>query len=237
VVPGAVGAWRRDVVLAAGGFSSQTLAEDADLTFHVHRLGYKVVYSPDAVGYTEAPETVRGFIRQRVRWMYGTLQTVWKHRSLTFRPRYGALGFYTIPSIYIFQMFFPLFAVVVELLMLSTVGWHVWQLTHHPTGETASPYSLAALGLFYLLFLGIELAMSLVAFLLEPDEDKSLLVWVLIQRFFYRPLLSIVAIRTACLIVTGRPTGWNKVERTATVCLPDAKPAHLPSVMAQTASG
>jgi cellulose synthase/poly-beta-1,6-N-acetylglucosamine synthase-like glycosyltransferase len=220
VVPGAVSAWRRELVLAAGGFSAETLAEDADLTFHVHRLGYKVVYSADAVGYTEAPETVGGFLKQRVRWMYGTLQTVWKHRDITFRPRYGALGFYTIPSIYIFQMFFPLFSVVVELLMLSTLGWHLWQLGHHPTGEVAAVNSLAALGLFYLLFLSIEVAMSLVAFLLEPNEDKGLLVWVLVQRFFYRPLLSLVAIRTAVLIVTGRPTGWNKVERTASVRLP-----------------
>jgi hypothetical protein len=113
-----------------------------------------------------------------------------------------------------------LFSVVVELLMLSTVGWHLWQLGHHPTGEVAAVHSLAALGIFYLLFLSIELAMSLVAFLLEPYEDKRLLVWVLVQRFFYRPLLSLVAIRTASLIVTGRPTGWNKVERTATVQLP-----------------
>jgi hypothetical protein len=115
-------------------------------------------------------------------------------------------------------------------MLLSNVGFHLYQLAHHPGGETASLASLQVLLLFYLLFLGIELAMCLVAFLMEPGERKALLIWVVIQRFYYRPILSFVALRTLYLILRGRPLGWNKLERTGTVRV-DA-PADEPEVAA-----
>ena len=72
VVPGAVGAWRRELVEELGGFTPLTLAEDADLTIAIVKAGYQVLYDKEAVGLTEAPDTVRGLLRQRFRWMFGT---------------------------------------------------------------------------------------------------------------------------------------------------------------------
>ncbi len=68
VVPGAISALRRSAINAAGGFSDDTLAEDTDLTLTLHRLGYHIEYAPDAVAWTEAPETYVGLARQRFRW-------------------------------------------------------------------------------------------------------------------------------------------------------------------------
>ncbi|MDP9054510.1 MAG: glycosyltransferase, partial [Acidobacteriota bacterium] len=68
VVPGAVGAWRKDLVLAAGGFGHDTLAEDADLTLAIRRLGHTIRYEQDAIAYTEAPEDSRSLAQQRFRW-------------------------------------------------------------------------------------------------------------------------------------------------------------------------
>ena len=81
VVPGAIGAWRRDVVIEAGGFSDQTLAEDQDLTMTLLREGWHIAYAERAVALTEAPDTMRGLARQRFRWSFGTLQCAWKHRA------------------------------------------------------------------------------------------------------------------------------------------------------------
>jgi peptidoglycan/xylan/chitin deacetylase (PgdA/CDA1 family)/GT2 family glycosyltransferase/spore germination protein YaaH len=86
VVPGAISAIRREAIIAAGGFSHDTLAEDTDLTLAIHRAGYKVAYAPEAIAYTEAPETLRQLARQRFRWAFGTLQCVWKHRDMVFNP-------------------------------------------------------------------------------------------------------------------------------------------------------
>ena len=57
VVPGALGAWRTEAIEAAGGITSDTVAEDADLTIAIRRLGWRISYDEEAIAWTEAPET------------------------------------------------------------------------------------------------------------------------------------------------------------------------------------
>ena len=78
VVPGAIGAWRRSLVMELGGFSNDTLAEDSDLTLRILRNGFKIEYEEGAIALTEAPDQVKGFLKQRFRWMFGTFQAAWK---------------------------------------------------------------------------------------------------------------------------------------------------------------
>ena len=89
VVPGAVGAWRKELVTSAGGFGHDTLAEDADLTLAIRRMGHQIRYDQDAIAYTEAPEDIRSLAKQRFRWSFGTLQAAWKHKDALFVPKYG----------------------------------------------------------------------------------------------------------------------------------------------------
>ncbi|MEO9077997.1 MAG: glycosyltransferase, partial [Rhodanobacter sp.] len=84
VVPGAVGAWRRDALEQLGGFPADTLAEDQDLTLAIQKAGYHTLFDAEAIAWTEAPDSARGLARQRFRWSYGTLQCLWKHRDATF---------------------------------------------------------------------------------------------------------------------------------------------------------
>ncbi|QGS68452.1 glycosyltransferase [Oceanobacillus sp. 143] len=81
VVPGALGAWRKQVVEELDYFTDDTLAEDTDMTLKIIRQGYKVVIDEQAYAYTEAPETIRDFLKQRFRWTFGTLQCFWKHKK------------------------------------------------------------------------------------------------------------------------------------------------------------
>src|SRR5207237_5902232 len=64
VVPGSVGAWRRSVLEEIGGFSPYTLAEDQDLTIQVRKLGYRIGYEENAIGLTEAPDSLRNLAKQ-----------------------------------------------------------------------------------------------------------------------------------------------------------------------------
>src|SRR3989440_920464 len=82
VVPGAISAVRKQAIDRAGGLSLETLAEDTDLTLSLHRDRQRIVYVPQAIAWTEAPESVRTLARQRFRWAYGTLQCLWKHRDM-----------------------------------------------------------------------------------------------------------------------------------------------------------
>lgn len=79
-VPGAIGAFRRRALEDIGGVSGATLAEDTDITLDIGRAGWRVVYESSARAWTEAPSTVRALYRQRSRWAYGTIQSMWKHR-------------------------------------------------------------------------------------------------------------------------------------------------------------
>jgi len=218
VVPGSVGAWRRKAVLEAGGFSNQTLAEDADLTFSIIRRGYKVVYQEKAVAYTEAPDTIKDFLRQRFRWMLGTLQTAWKHTDALFRSRYGALGAVALPNIYIFQLVFALISPLMDLTILASLSWALWQRAHHPVDYSAF-FAVQKLLTYYIFFLAVDFLTSAVAFTLEKNEDWKLLFWIIPQRFFYRQLMYFVAFKVVFSALKGKIVGWGKLRRKATVLM------------------
>ncbi|MGO9017064.1 MAG: glycosyltransferase [Syntrophobacteraceae bacterium] len=215
VVPGAVGAWRRELIERTGGFDQSTLAEDADLTMAIRKLGFAIVYEDEALALTEAPDTVRGFIRQRYRWMFGTMQVAWKHADALFRPRYGALGFVALPNVMIFQVLFPLISPVMDLLLVGTLGIAAINYWHHPTGF--SPDALWRVLFYYTLFVTVDYVTAILAFTLEQHENWSLLIFLFWQRFFYRQLMYYVAIKSTLNSLRGRLVGWGKLERKATV--------------------
>lgn len=215
VVPGAVGAWRRALLEQIGGFASDTLAEDQDLTLNVRKLGYKIGYEEEAVAWTEAPDTVRGLAKQRFRWSFGTLQCMWKHRNALFNPRYGALGFIAMPNVWIFQILFPLISPVMDLMFVWTFVAAALERWEHP-GEYAIT-NLKQTLFYYALFLAVDWLAAGFAFLLEKREQWSLLWWLFLQRFCYRQVMYYVMVRSVLTAIRGVVVGWGKLERKATV--------------------
>jgi cellulose synthase/poly-beta-1,6-N-acetylglucosamine synthase-like glycosyltransferase/spore germination protein YaaH/peptidoglycan/xylan/chitin deacetylase (PgdA/CDA1 family) len=213
VVPGALGAWRRQAIEAAGGITADTVAEDADLTIAIRRLGWRVTYDEYAVAWTEAPVSPGSLIRQRFRWTFGTLQSFWKHSSTLFRAKYGALGWVALPNIFVFQIALPLISPIIDLLFLgSLLLWGLAQLhiTQIPHLWTTADVQRSVI--FFLGFLIIDVFTCMIAFALEHHEDWTLLVPVLLQRFYYRQLMYIVLFRSVKEAVSGRAVGWRGVE-------------------------
>jgi cellulose synthase/poly-beta-1,6-N-acetylglucosamine synthase-like glycosyltransferase/peptidoglycan/xylan/chitin deacetylase (PgdA/CDA1 family)/spore germination protein YaaH len=214
VVPGALGAWRKKAIEAAGGITADTVAEDADLTIAIRRLGWRVTYDEEALAWTEAPETPGQLIRQRFRWTFGTLQSFWKHNDTLFRPKYGTLGYVALPNIFVFQILLPLVSPVLDLLFLGSLllwglaGLHITQIPHLWTTDDVQRSVV-----FFLGFLLIDVLTCVVAFALERHEDWTLLIPVLLQRFYYRQLMYIVLFRSVKEAVSGRPVGWRGVEK------------------------
>lgn len=217
VVPGAVGAWRRELIDDLGGFASETLAEDQDLTLKVRKRGYTIGYEEDAVAWTEAPDTLRGLAKQRFRWAYGTLQCLWKHRDALLNPRFGALGFVALPNVWIFQVLFPLISPVMDLMFVWTLvsaGLERWE---HPNEYLLSNLT-STLG-YYALFLAVDALAAAFAFALERREQWSLLWWLFLQRFCYRQVMYYVMVRSVMTALHGTIVGWGKLERKATVTI------------------
>src|SRR5258708_3490893 len=218
VVPGAIGAWRVSAVREVGGYQLDTVAEDADLTMALLRLGYRVEYEDIALAYTEAPTNASGLMRQRFRWSFGIMQAVYKHRKVFARK--GVLGFVALPNIVIFQILLPLVSPLIDIMFAFGALWYVVQKHFHP--DSTDPASFHKLVAFFFAFLVIDFLASALAFALErrrPDdkEDAWLLSQVWLQRFAYRQLFSVVLFKTLKRALEGRRFAWDNLDRTAAV--------------------
>ena len=221
VVPGAVGAWRRSVLNELGGFRTDTLAEDQDLTIAVQRAGYRVLFDSTAIAWTEAPATARGLAKQRFRWAYGTLQCLWKHRDMTFNKRYGALGLIALPQVWLFQIILTALAPLADLLLIWQLAWQYVAYLQH--GAEFSNADLKITALYYAVFVVVDLLAAIVGFLMERREQWSLLWWLMLQRFGYRQIMYYVVVRSITTALKGAVVGWGKLERAGTVTVREAE--------------
>jgi peptidoglycan-N-acetylglucosamine deacetylase len=200
VLPGAISAVRKSAIAAGGGLSNDTLAEDTDLTLQLHRLGQRIAYAPAAVAYTEAPETIQTLSKQRFRWAFGTMQCLWKHRDLVFNPHYRWLGFFSLPSVWFFQILLVAIAPLIDLFLLLSLV----------TGGNS------LLLIYFIGFLAMDLFLALLACRLEKEPLRQALL-IIPMRFIYRPLLSWVIWRALFRAIKGGLVTWGKLERTANV--------------------
>lgn len=215
VVPGAVGAWRRSAVLEAGGFSHDTLAEDQDATIELRKRGWRIAYAERAIAWTEAPDSFASLAKQRFRWSFGTLQCAWKHRATFLRRRFGTLGTVAMPNTWLFQLLFTAISPLADLIFVgSVISVAVTYAEHGPTFAWHIGSQLAAV---YLVFLLMDWLAAVIAFMLEPGEERRLTWLILIQRFAYRQLMYWVVVKSFIAAARGGLVGWGTLERKGTV--------------------
>ncbi|MBN2005003.1 MAG: glycosyltransferase [Anaerolineae bacterium] len=75
---GSAGVWRRAAIESAGGWQSDTVSEDMDLSYRAQLAGWKILYLPDIVVPAEIPPLMTTFKQQQYRWAKGTAQCVRK---------------------------------------------------------------------------------------------------------------------------------------------------------------
>lgn len=213
IISGAFGLFRRDAVIAAGGYTHDTVGEDMELVLKLRRQAYeakrahRILFVPDAVAWTECPESPRVLGRQRDRWHRGLADVLWRHRKMCFNPRYGVVGMWCYP----YFIFVELLAPVVELL-----GWIGLAL-----GVALGLLNASFAALFFLMAYGIGAVLSMYALLLEEwsfprytrFSDRVRLVWYLVlESFGYRQLTVIWRLRGLWKFLRGR-TDWGRMER------------------------
>ncbi|MEV0557435.1 glycosyltransferase [Streptomyces sp. NPDC050597] len=203
-IPGAIGAFRREAVLAVGGMSEDTLAEDTDITIAMHRQGWRVVYQEHAKAWTEAPGSLKQLWSQRYRWSYGTMQALWKHRkSLTDKGPSGRFGRVGMPLVVIFQIVTPVFAPLIDVFTLYSMIFIDFK---------------AAL-LAWLAVLCVQLVCAAYAFRLDREKYRYLLMMPL-QQLAYRQMMYLVLIHSCITALTGGRLRWQKLKRTGEVGTP-----------------
>jgi len=212
IVSGAFGLFRKDAVIAAGGYRTDIVGEDIELVVRLHRtlrdqrLPYRIVYVPDPVCWTEAPERARVLRRQRRRWHRGSLETLLIHKRMLFNPRYRAVGLLALPALLLFELLGP----VIELsgYGVATAAWIAGVL---------SPATFAlflAVSVLYGLFLTLgAIALEDATFGRHPgwDDLRRVLLFALGENLGYRQLLHVWRLEGFWQLV--RKGEWGAMER------------------------
>ena len=162
--------------------------------------GYIIENENEAVALTEAPERLSQFVKQRVRWSFGVMQTFWKHRKALFNSKYKGFGLWAMPNMLIFQYIIPTFSPIADLLMLAGLF----------TGNAAQ------IAFYYLIFLLVDASVSIVAFCFE-GENLWQLLWIIPQRFFYRWIMYWVLFKSYLRAIKGELQSWGVLKRTGHV--------------------
>ena len=223
LVAGAIGAFRKNVILEVGGFTTDTLAEDCDLTMRILRAGYVVKNSDTAVAYTEAPETVNMLLKQRLRWSFGVMQSFWKNKDTLFSKKYGYFGMVGMPNILIYQIILPLFSPLADFFMVLSLASGLFSLASVNSLSLEGVYSIMSVNngfgqvlLFYCIFIVLDLFFALIAFKMEREKYKNLL-YIIPQRFYWRQLMYVVLFRSIRKALKGELESWGTLKRTGNV--------------------
>jgi cellulose synthase/poly-beta-1,6-N-acetylglucosamine synthase-like glycosyltransferase len=213
IISGAFGLFRRQAIIAIQGYAHDTVGEDIELVFRLRRRGYEtqgpyqVIYVPDSVAWTEAPELLRVLSRQRERWHRGLFDTLWRHRRVLLNPRYGAMGLVGYPYFFFVEFLGPM----VEAMGL--VGVVAGLLL----GALDVPFAL----LFFLGAYGYDLVLTACVLLFEEvsfhryegmRDRLWLLLWMLLEYFGYRQLTVLWRLCGFCKFLRRR-TDWGVMKR------------------------
>lgn len=214
IISGAFGVFERELVLAIGGYRTDTVGEDMDLVTRLHAhmrergdKNYEIQFVPDPVCWTEVPATLRVLARQRRRWQRGLFEVLSRHKRFFLNPRYGAVGLFAYPFLYIFEGWGLLLELGGYLIFL--LAW--WR------GALDTDFMFAFLAATILC--GITL--SLTGILLGEMTPRSypklshwslLLLFAVLENFGYRQLASLLRFLGMADYVLGKGS-WGKMER------------------------
>ena len=97
VTNGPLSIYRKSIAEKIGGFDTKNLTEDIEITWHMLSQNYQTRMSYNAIVYTTVPKDIKTWVKQRVRWNLGGLQTVKKYWRSMFKK--GAFGYFVIPYV------------------------------------------------------------------------------------------------------------------------------------------
>ena len=213
IISGAFGMFRRRDLIAAGGYTEDTVGEDMELVTRMHRVlrendrQYKIAFVPDPIAWTEVPDTLRVLRRQRDRWHRGLIDTLFRHRRMLFNPRYGSVGLLGMPYFFLFEFLGP----VVEIL-----GYGAFFI-----GLALGVLNLEFAIAFFLVAVGLGVLLSTAAVFLEELrleryprwwDIAKLTLYGILENFGYRQINTLWRM-IAIVSFLRRNNEWGSMER------------------------
>lgn len=215
IISGAFGLFRREAVIAVGGYDRQAIGEDMDLTlrlqrhFRARREPLRITFDPNPLAWTQAPEDWRSLYSQRCRWRRGLLQVLGRYRRMIGNPRFGAVGLGSLPYVAFFEGLGPLietggYLVTIVAAMLGYLNWQYFYMM-----IAVSVLFGAAATLLAILYSDLTSRQYM------RGRDLALLVVVaILESFGYRQLNSLWGCVGTVQALTGKG-GWGSMKRQA----------------------
>ena len=215
IISGAFGLFRRDAVIAVGGYDRDAIGEDMDLTlrlqrhFRESRQPARISFDPNPLAWTQVPEDWRSLYSQRCRWRRGLLQVLGRYRRMIGNPRFGAVGLGALPYVAFFEGVGPIIETggYLVTLVAAMLGYLNWQYF----------FTMIAVSVLF------GVAVTLLALLhsdltsrryVRGHELALLIVVAILESFGYRQLNSLWGCIGTIHAMTGK-AGWGSMKRKA----------------------
>ncbi|HEX7038891.1 MAG TPA: glycosyltransferase [Trueperaceae bacterium] len=213
LISGAFGLFRRSALIAVGGYRTDTVGEDFELTVRLHRYfrdrgePYRIEYLVDPVCWTQVPEEPRVLRNQRDRWHRGLWEVLWAHRDMLFNPRYGRIGFFALPYMWFVEGLSPVFEVSGYVLVAALAV----------LGQLDAAFAAAFFALALLYGLLVSLGTTALDVVLPHSPRRAvdrlrLLNAVMTESLWYRPWLAFVRL-VATFGVRSKRGKWGTMTR------------------------
>ena len=215
IISGAFGLFRRDAMIAVGGYDRTAIGEDMDLTirlqryFRARREPVRIAFNPNPLAWTQAPEDWQSMRSQRYRWRRGLLQTLWRYRRMIGNPRFGTVGLESLPYVAFFEGLGPLVEGSGYLITIgaAVLGYLNWKYCGMMIG--VSVFLGAAVTLLSILMNDLTSRQYM------QGRDLALLVAVaILESFGYRQVNSLWGCVGTFQALTGKG-GWGSMKRQA----------------------
>ncbi len=197
IVPGPFGLFRRKAIEGIGGYDKDTFAEDCDVTIKLLEVGWKIVYEPGAISWTEAPENFRSLFIQRYRWGRGILQVLKKHKRALIGIKGSRVNVFTIWYMFFEAILWPIMNVFAQVFFVYVA---------------ATSGMLNSLLFWWIQLTLLDMTAALHCVLIEK-ERLSYVLYSVPYRLFFILIIDVVKLLATIEEVLGIEMEWGRVER------------------------
>ncbi|MBA3750562.1 MAG: glycosyltransferase family 2 protein [Nitrosopumilus sp.] len=198
IVPGALGAFRKRIVIQRGSYDNDTITEDFDLTIKILKSGGKIKFEGSALSYTEIPSSLKDLYKQRVRWYTGNFQTLIKHFNILTNTSYGLLHKFGYPLILLLFLFRAIYSILIPISLGLAI--------------ISGRYMLVVYSL--LLFTSLSFILSAISIIMDGQREKlKLILYSPLMIIGYQQILDFIFIKSMFNVIFHKNIKWTRAKR------------------------